>query len=128
MQFVKQRLDMRKQNYIRALSLLEKQASRNDFEDENIAATLHFYEMAFELAWKLLKDFLEIEGFVVKSPREVIKTAYSTEYIKDGFLWIEMLGARNTVAHMYDENIARQLFVKIKSEYIQPLAKLRDLV
>lgn len=31
------------------------------------AGLIQFFEMAFELSWKLLKDYLEAEGFQVQS-------------------------------------------------------------
>jgi hypothetical protein len=29
--------------------------------------------MTFELAWKVMKEYLEAEGYIVKRPRETIK-------------------------------------------------------
>ena len=117
----------RKEHYLKALALLEKQTNRNDYEDENIAATLHFYETAFELAWKLLKDYLQLEGFIIKSPREAIKKAFQINIIADGTLWIEMLDTRNNISHIYDEKMARNLFDKVKSTHVNALKLLRDL-
>lgn len=119
-----ERFRQRYQNFQKAVDLLEKQCQRKDLEDENIAATLHFYEVAFEISWKLLKDNLEIHGLPVKSPREAIKTAFSMEHIDDGALWIEMLDARNSISHMYKEDMARELFVNIKDKYLNALIKL----
>ena len=39
--------------------------------------------MSFELAWKVLKDYLEYEEFEVKSPRQTIKQAFQIELIED---------------------------------------------
>ncbi|MCL2350428.1 MAG: nucleotidyltransferase substrate binding protein, partial [Defluviitaleaceae bacterium] len=81
----------RKDNFCKALSILNKQAQRNDFSDENIGATLHFFEITFELAWKLLKDYLNVEGGIIaKTPRQVLKHAFQADFIKEGHLWIDM--------------------------------------
>jgi Nucleotidyltransferase substrate binding protein like len=39
------------------------------------------FEYAFELAWKTIKDFLEVEGLVVSpvTPRQVIKDAFAAK-------------------------------------------------
>ncbi|WP_235371769.1 nucleotidyltransferase substrate binding protein, partial [Caldibacillus thermoamylovorans] len=39
----------------------------------------NFFEITFELALKVLKDYLEAQGYIVKSPRETIKQAYQME-------------------------------------------------
>jgi len=121
------RFNQRKQNFDRALGLLAKQSAKHNFDDENIAATLHFFEMTFELAWKLLKDFLEVQGVIVKSPRDAIKTAFAMDYIDDGHLWLEMLDARNMITHTYDENTAKTLFIAIKDKFLPALMKLGEL-
>ena len=104
------RFDQRKEVYVKSLNMLINQSKKDELTDENIAATLHFFEMVFELSWKLLKDFLEYQGFVVKSPRDAIKTAFRMDYLEEGDLWLEMLEARNNIAHTYEENVARLLF------------------
>jgi hypothetical protein len=35
--------------------------------------------MTFELELKVLKDYLEADGYIVKSPRETIKQAFKNE-------------------------------------------------
>ena len=44
--------------------------------------------MTFELAWKVLKDYLESEGYMVKSHRETIKQAFQIGLIDNGHVWI----------------------------------------
>ena len=48
------------------------------------AGLIQFFEMAFELSWKLLKDYEELEGFAPKTPRAVIKQAFQAELVRDG--------------------------------------------
>lgn len=52
------------------------------------AGMIQFFEMTFELAWKLLKDYQEEEGFIVKSPRDAIKQAFQYQLIKNGQAWL----------------------------------------
>jgi nucleotidyltransferase substrate binding protein (TIGR01987 family) len=88
------------------------------------AGLIQFFEMAFELAWKLLKDFEEQEGFVVKSPRDAIKQAFQMELITRGHDWLIALEDRNLTTHTYNETIALQVEEKIRSCYFICLQEL----
>ena len=109
-----EQFNMRRADFLKSLNFLIKQSEKDSIDDENIAATLHFYEMTFELSWKLIKDYLEIQGFLVKSPREAINKAFQMGYINDDVLWLEMLDVRNNIILTYEERTARILFSKIK--------------
>ena len=81
------------------------------------AGIIQFYEITLELAWNTLKDFLVLEGFDVKSPREAIKTAFQNGYISNGEVWIDALDSRNLSVHTYDEEMANQLTENIRNIY-----------
>jgi nucleotidyltransferase substrate binding protein (TIGR01987 family) len=70
------RWKQRFQNYEKAYLLLERALEIVEPSDIERAGLIHFFEMAFELSWKLMKDYLEQEGFTVTSPRETIKQAF----------------------------------------------------
>ena len=82
--------------------------------------------MTFELSWKLLKDFLEQEGFTVKTPRQVLKLAFQAEFITEGHVWIDVLNDRNLTVHTYEETIAIKVEQKIREEYFPILFDLRN--
>lgn len=81
------------------------------------AGIIQFYEVAFELAWKTLKDYLQQEGFDVNSPRQAIKQAFQSNVITDGHLWIAALEDRNLTVHTYDESKAVQIENSIRTIY-----------
>lgn len=81
------------------------------------AGVIQFFEITFELSWKLMKDYLEYLGYDIKSPRDSIKTAFQIELITNGHLWLEALGDRNLTVHTYDEEVATEVYVKIKNSY-----------
>lgn len=85
-----------------------------------IDGILHRFEFTFELAWKTIKDYLEYLGYIDKigSPREIIQNGYKQGIIKDGEEWINMMLARNMLAHIYDEATSREIYNKIKGEFI----------
>ena len=86
---------------------------------------IQFFEVAFELSWKLMKDYLLAEGYDVKSPRESIKTAFDYGLIADGTKWLEALEKRNLAAHTYDESILDELERLIAHEYYPLMLSLK---
>ncbi|MCL2383394.1 MAG: nucleotidyltransferase substrate binding protein [Oscillospiraceae bacterium] len=93
-----------------------------------IDGVIQRFEFTFELAWKTLKEYLEYQGFSEKtgSPREVIQTGFAKGIIKDGESWIKMMLDRNNLAHSYDEEKSREIYVVIKSQYIVLLEELKN--
>jgi nucleotidyltransferase substrate binding protein (TIGR01987 family) len=88
------------------------------------AGLIQFFEMAFELGWKLLKDFQEAEGFTIKSPRDAIKQAFQTNIISLGHDWMDALEDRNLTTHTYNENTAIAVEQKIRTQYFPCLRQL----
>ena len=99
-------------------------------EDTDLAVdgVLHRFEFTFELAWKTMKDYLEYQGLIDKtgSPRGVIQEAFSNGIIENGQIWIDMMLARNTLSHLYDEETSREIYDEIKNLYISEINKLVD--
>lgn len=118
----KQRFD----NYSKAfLQLTEfiQQGRLNKFEVQGL---IQCFEYTFELAWKTMKDYLENEGFDVKTPRSAIKIGFQSELISDGHIWMDMLEKRNLMAHTYNEQYAKQAEDLIRNNYYLVLKKLYE--
>ena len=58
------------------------------------------------------------------SPRENIQLGFKHGIISDGELWIEIMLARNSLAHIYDEQQSREVYGNIKSKYIMAFEAL----
>lgn len=97
------RWKQRFENFNKAYTLLGKYSSKKNLSELEQAGIIQFFEMTFELALKVLKDYLEADGYMVKSPRETIKQAFQNELINDGHIWMEALSVRNLTTHTYDE-------------------------
>lgn len=99
-------------------------------DDLRIDGVLQRFEFTFELAWKCMKDYLELEGIVssIGSPREIIQLAFKHNIISNGEKWIEMMISRNSLSHMYDKAISRNIYEKVKTEYINLLQELREKI
>lgn len=104
-------------NFKKSYQLLEKYTSLELTSEIEKAGFIQFFEMTFELAWKVMKDYLEAQGYIVKSPRETIKQAFQMELIEDGHFWIEALASRNLTTHTYDEEFAEEFVKDIKKMY-----------
>jgi nucleotidyltransferase substrate binding protein (TIGR01987 family) len=111
-------------HFSKAFRLLEQTIAINEPSEAERAGLIQFFEMTFELAWKVLKDFLEEEGFSPTTPRDTLKLAFQAGFITDGHLWIEALQDRNLTVHTYEEKIAIAVEAKIRNFYFPALAQL----
>ena len=93
----------------------------NKFELQGL---IHCFEYTFELAWKTMKDYLEKEGFEVKSPRSAIQTAFQIQLITNGHAWIDALEKRNLMAHTYNENLTKEAELLIRESYYHEIIRL----
>lgn len=119
------RFKERKEDYRNALLKL-KEAMQEEPSEIVIDGILHRFEFTFELAWKTIKDYLEYMGISEKtgSPRENIQLAYKHNIISNGELWIEMMLARNSLSHLYDEDTSKEIYDNIKTKYINAFEDL----
>ena len=79
------------------------------------------FEFTFELVWKTLKVLLEEKGVLVNSPKDCLEAAFRRGWIADDLVFVEMLKARNAMAHEYDEAKAQKVFKQIKKRFIKPI-------
>ena len=116
------RFEERKQDLLNATERL-KEALKQEENDIVIDCVLHRFEFTFELAWKTMKDFLEYNGISenIGSPREILRRAFESHLIEDGEEWIDMMLARNSLSHLYDEETSRKIYKEIKEKYIKLL-------
>ena len=124
------RQDVRwKQRFVhfqRAFRLLSQTLLIEQPSDAERAGLIQFFKMSFELAWKVLKDYLEEEGFTVLSPRDAIKQSFQAGLLEDGHVWIEALKDRNLTVHTYEEKIALAVEQKIRVSYFPALSTLHQ--
>ncbi len=119
------RWKQRFQNFEKAFRLLDMAIQIELPSDTERAGVIQFFEMAFELAWRLLKDYLEEEGYVmIESPRDAIKQASQSKIIDDGHTWIDALKDRNLTVHAYHEEMAVAVENKIHNDYYPILQDL----
>ena len=100
------------------------QQSPNEFI---IDATIQRFEFCIELFWKTLKRQLAYEGIETTTPRETIKHCYQIGWLKQESIWIDMLNDRNHTSHIYNEEMARQIYGRIE-EYQKELTRMHSFI
>ena len=121
------RLQQRIQNFNKSFEILSEAVK--EYNPDKILthmALIQSFEVAFELAWKVLKDYLNKKGVVVYLPKDVIKEAFSNEVIKDGQIWIDMLDARNASSHEYNTEKVNIILEKIITTYFEELKNFQN--
>lgn len=116
----KQRFSNLEKAFCQLTEFIEK-GELNKFELQGL---IQCFEYTFELGWKVMKDYLENEGYILNTPRETIKTAFSANLVDDGALWIDALEKRNLMSHTYEESVALSVGESIKEKYYFMIKKL----
>lgn len=114
------RWKQRFQNFGKAFNRLGLaiEAVKKDPDNELLQCGLiQTYEFSIELAWKTLKDFLEKKGFMVQSPKSVIRQAYQSTYIDNVDDWLQALNDRDLTVHTYDDAVAAGVLKDINKRY-----------
>jgi nucleotidyltransferase substrate binding protein (TIGR01987 family) len=110
-----QRLHERIDEYQRATSQLAKALARplDEFLRDSV---IQRFEVAYELAWKMLKLRLEQEAVTANSPKQVLQAALQVGFITDGNAWTELQNNRNLTSHTYDEALAQRVYEFVQQQ------------
>lgn len=128
------RWEQRFSNYVKAFYKLDEAVTRikkdytieddgtiddDEFFDDIIKEGLiQRFEYTHELAWKVMKDFLEEVGSVkIYGSKDATKEAFAADLIQDGEVWMEMIKSRNETSHTYNEQTADNIFFKVIHQY-----------
>jgi len=98
------------QDFINTLKKFEESLSTPANSDREKAGCIQFFEFCFELAWKTIKAYAEKEGLEAPSPKVALKAGFQLNLIKNETVWLDMLIARNLMAHTYDESKSLEVF------------------
>lgn len=110
------RWKQRFQNYGKALYQLEQavETYQNDERELIRAGIIQYFEFTHELAWKVMKDFLEYEGMTgIVGSRSATREAFQKGLIEEGQAWMDMLETRNITVHAYDPKIITAAYEQI---------------
>jgi nucleotidyltransferase substrate binding protein (TIGR01987 family) len=124
------RWKQRFQNYKKALVTLKNAvglAAERNLTDLEKQGMIQGFEFTFELAWNVMKDYLEEQGITgIIGSKNAIRHAFNKGIIENGEVWMDMVKDRNLASHIYDEETAEGLFVAIKNIYYLEFNKLAE--
>ena len=99
----------------RALSNLEKQG------------LIQAFEFTHELAWNLLKDYIEhTGGQKLIGSKDTSREAFQKNLIADGDTWMSMIASRNLSSHTYNIDTAKSIEDKVIKSYHQSFIDLQS--
>lgn len=101
----------------------ETPESLSELEKEGL---IHRFEYTFELAWKVLQDYLINKGYNgITGPNPVLQKAFEDGIISDHDGWRKMIKTRNATSPTYNDGEALSIVVCIYNDYA-PLFKKLD--
>ncbi len=102
----KQRFSNFEKAYSQLSEFIEK-GELNKFEEQGL---IQSFEYTYELAWNVLKDYLDLEGHQnLTGSRTTIMLAFKVGLIRDGEGWMEMFKDRNQTSHTYNPSTAKEI-------------------
>jgi len=126
------RWKQRFQNYKKALVTLKNAVELADeraLSDLEKQGMIQGFEFTFELAWNVMKDYLEEQGITgIIGSKNAIRHAFNKGIIDEGEVWMDMVKDRNIASHVYDEETAEGLFIAIKNIYYIEFNKLAEKI
>lgn len=85
------------------------------------------FEFTHELAWNILKDFLENRGVQnLYGSKDATRAAFKAGLIENGQVWMDMIQSRNLTSHTYDEATASKISTAIRDTYFTEFVLLKE--
>lgn len=107
------KLDSIREDFQNSINRLEDvlNQKKNEFIRDS---AIQRFEIAFEMAWKTVKSFLEENhNTVCLSPKTCLKDAYARRVIDHDEFWFKMADLRNETAHTYKETVAEKVYSQL---------------
>ena len=124
------RWKQRFQNYKKALAVLKNAVELSavrELSDLEKQGMIQGFEFTFEMAWNVMKDYLEEQGITgIIGSKNAVRHAFNKGLIEDGQIWMDMIESRNLCAHSYDEETAKDLAAAIINTYFFQFVNLAE--
>jgi len=116
-------------NYKKALSQLTKFIDKGELNELEEMGLIQAFEYTHELAWNLLKDYLQDQGTQnITGSKDTVRAAFKVGLIDDGETWMEMIQDRNRTSHTYNESTAKAIATNITTRYFALFVDLQDSI
>ena len=100
-----------------AVNLLNDNISEGSEFDLLKEGLIQRFEYTHELAWKVMKDYLEYQGYVdIRGSRDAIRKSLELNILSDR-RWMGTIEARNLTSHNYDDETANNIYHEIMEVY-----------
>ena len=120
----------RLQNFRKAFARLSdavRLAQQRELSELEQQGLIQAFEFTHELAWNVLKDYLEEQGVMgVIGSKGATREAFKNGLITDGEAWMEMIKSRNQTSHAYNEETADEITEAIVARYQAEFEKFRE--
>lgn len=116
------RWKQRFENYKKAFSQLKSAIDKNGLHPIDIIkeGIIQRFEFTHELAWKVMKDYLDYEGIQnVTGSRSATREAFNMGLITNGQAWMDMIESRNKTVHTYNQEVLEIEFKKVVLSYYE---------
>ena len=115
-------------NFIKAFQALTRAvdlSNERDLTELEQQGLIQGFEFTHELAWKLLKNYLEYEGVTdLTASKDATRSAFKLGLIDDGEAWMEMISARKKTSHTYDQEVADAIVDDILNRFYPAFAAM----
>jgi nucleotidyltransferase substrate binding protein (TIGR01987 family) len=115
-------------SYKKALAALERTVAitaERPLSEAEQQGLIQAFEFTHELAWNLLKDFLEEKGFKdFHGSKDSTRIAFHEGLLDEGEIWMEMIKSRNETSHTYNIETANEIAALILNSYIGEYRRL----
>lgn len=115
-------------NFLRALQTLteavrlSQERGLSRLEEQGL---IQGFEFTHELAWNVLKDYLEEKGLSgIIGSKDATRGAFKNGLIEDGEAWMDMIKARNLTSHTYNQEVADDIAGNILTRFYPALEKM----
>ena len=122
------RWKQRFQNFEKAYMRLKEAMEMKELTELERNGLIQRFEFTLDLSWKVMKDFLEEQGFAFKpSPKNTLRMAQQSNYITYAQELIDGLDIRNELSHDYSGEKFEFLEQKLREKtFIALLWKLTN--
>lgn len=117
-------------NFERALATLGRAvdlSAQRELSELEKQGLIQGFEFTHELAWNVLKDYLEEQGFVgIIGSKNATREAFKNNLLVDGQAWMDMIKARNQASHTCKTEVAEEIAKDILTRFFPAFAQMQD--
>jgi nucleotidyltransferase substrate binding protein (TIGR01987 family) len=115
-------------NYIKAFQTLVaavELARTRELSELEQQGLIQSFEFTHELAWNVLKDYLEEKGIMgLIGSKDATRAAFKAGLIEQGEDWMKMIEDRNRTSHTYDPHVAQAVVENILERFYPAFEKM----